>query len=64
MRDVSLLSLWGKRFVTFVANLLYGGMLRDIETCYKVFRAEGKKLRWRDGIGTTLSTMLTSRVVD
>ena len=40
MRDFSLLYLWGNRFVTFVANLLYGGTLTDIETCYKVFRAD------------------------
>jgi hypothetical protein len=26
--------------VTFVANLLYGGALTDMETCYKVFRAD------------------------
>jgi len=31
---------WGNRFVTRVANLLYGQYLRDIETCYK--------LMWRD----------------
>jgi len=95
VRDFSLLYLWGNRFLTFVANLLYGGALTDMETCYKVFRAdvikniqiranrfefepeitakvlkrghkivelpisyygrdkvEGKKLSWRDGIGT------------
>ena len=40
VRDFSLLYLWGNRFVTFVANLLYGGTLTDIETCYKVFRAD------------------------
>ena len=40
VRDFSLIYLWGNRFVTFVANLLYGGALTDIETCYKVFRAD------------------------
>jgi glycosyltransferase involved in cell wall biosynthesis len=40
VRDFSLLYLWGNRFVTFVANLLYRGALTDLETCYKVFRAD------------------------
>ena len=30
----------GNRFLTFVTNLLYNTMLTDMETCYKVFRAE------------------------
>jgi len=28
----------GNRFLSFVTNLLYGGSLTDMETCYKVFR--------------------------
>jgi glycosyltransferase involved in cell wall biosynthesis len=40
IRDFSLIYLWGNKFVTFVANLLYGGALTDMETCYKVFRAD------------------------
>ena len=40
VRDFSLIYLWGNKFVTFVANLLYGGALTDMETCYKVFRAD------------------------
>jgi glycosyltransferase involved in cell wall biosynthesis len=40
VRDFSLLYLWGNRFVTFVSNLLYGAALTDMETCYKVFRAD------------------------
>ena len=39
-RDFSLLYLWGNKFVTFLANLLYGSALTDMETCYKVFRAD------------------------
>jgi glycosyltransferase involved in cell wall biosynthesis len=30
----------GNRMVTLVTNLLYGTALSDMETCYKVFRAE------------------------
>lgn len=105
VRDFSLVYLWGNKFVTFVANLLYGAALTDMETCYKVFRAdvikniqiranrfefepeitakvlkrrhkivelpisyygrdraEGKKLSWRDGIGT-LWTLIKYRLV-
>ncbi len=40
VQDFSLLYLWGNRFVTLVANLLYGSALTDMETCYKVFRAD------------------------
>jgi glycosyltransferase involved in cell wall biosynthesis len=40
VRDFSLLYLWGNRFVTLLANLLYGAALTDMETCYKVFRAD------------------------
>ncbi|MBI4841502.1 MAG: glycosyltransferase family 2 protein [candidate division NC10 bacterium] len=40
VRDFSMVYLWGNKFVTFVANLLYGGALTDMETCYKVFRAD------------------------
>jgi glycosyltransferase involved in cell wall biosynthesis len=31
---------WGNRFVTGVANVLYGQYLRDIETCYKLMRRD------------------------
>jgi glycosyltransferase involved in cell wall biosynthesis len=30
----------GNKFLTFLTNLLYNTMLTDMETCYKVFRAE------------------------
>ncbi|MEK6716965.1 MAG: glycosyltransferase family 2 protein [candidate division NC10 bacterium] len=40
VRDFSLVYLWGNKFVTFVANLLYGAALPDMVTCYKVFRAD------------------------
>ncbi len=40
VRDFSLLYLWGNKFVTFVTNALYGAALTDMETGYKVFRAD------------------------
>ncbi len=40
VRDFSLLYLWGNKFVTLATNLLYGAALTDMETCYKVFRAD------------------------
>jgi glycosyltransferase involved in cell wall biosynthesis len=39
-RDFSLLYLWGNKLVTLTTNLLYGSALTDMETCYKLFRAE------------------------
>jgi len=30
----------GNKFLTFMTNILYNTMLTDMETCYKVFRAE------------------------
>ena len=30
----------GNKFLTFVTNILYNTILTDMETCYKVFRAE------------------------
>ena len=40
VRDFSLLYLWGNKFVTLLTNVLYGAALTDMETCYKVFRAD------------------------
>jgi len=31
---------WGNRFLTMVANLLYGSKLQDMETCYKLVARE------------------------
>lgn len=30
----------GNKFLTFITNLLYNSILSDMETCYKVFRAD------------------------
>ena len=30
----------GNNFLTLVTNLLYGGQLQDMETCYKMMRRE------------------------
>jgi dolichol-phosphate mannosyltransferase len=30
----------GNKFVTFMTNLLYGVAIRDMETCYKMWRRE------------------------
>lgn len=42
-RDFSgqrLLLRWGNRFITWVANRIYGADLRDMETCYKLLDRE------------------------
>lgn len=31
---------WGGRFITEIANILYGASLTDLPTCYKVFRKD------------------------
>ena len=31
---------WGNRFITWVANRIYGADLRDMETCYKLLDRE------------------------
>lgn len=36
----NIISYLGNRFVTKVANILFGANLTDVETCYKVFRSE------------------------
>ena len=40
VREFSILYLWGNKFVTLVANLIYGSALTDMETGYKIFRAD------------------------
>jgi glycosyltransferase involved in cell wall biosynthesis len=34
------LNMLGNKFITLVANVLYNTILTDVETCYKVFRAD------------------------
>ena len=38
--NMRLINLLANRFLTFVANLLFGGGITDEATCYKVFRAD------------------------
>lgn len=35
-----IISYWGNRLMTTVANILFNACLTDIETCYKVFKAD------------------------
>jgi hypothetical protein len=45
---MSRLHLFGNRFLTWIANRLYGSALTDMETCYKVFtRAVAQSLDLR-----------------
>ena len=53
----------GNRFLTLVTNLLYNATLTDMETCYKVFRAEivdGMTLRSR---GFEFEPEITSKIL-
>lgn len=38
--NISRTTRWANRFLTALTNILYGGHLTDMETAYKVFRAE------------------------
>ena len=40
LKNQKLIMQFGNRFITFVANLLYGQTLTDVETCYKMMRRE------------------------
>ena len=53
----------GNRFLTLVTNLLYNATLTDMETCYKLFRAEivdGMTLRSR---GFEFEPEITSKIL-
>lgn len=53
----------GNRFLTLVTNLLYNAILTDMETCYKVFRADvvrGMNLKSR---GFEFEPEITSKVL-
>ncbi|HYE75310.1 MAG TPA: glycosyltransferase family 2 protein [Blastocatellia bacterium] len=39
-RDFNFLHLVGNKFLTLLTNILYNTTLTDMETCYKVFRAD------------------------
>lgn len=39
-KNFLLLSFMANKFLTFLTNLLYGASITDMETCYKVFRAD------------------------
>ena len=39
-RSFKILHLFGNKFLSFLTNVLYDSTLTDMETCYKVFRAE------------------------
>jgi len=40
VEGISSLFYYGNRFLTFLTNLLFRVKLRDMETCYKVFKSE------------------------
>ncbi|HSB80109.1 MAG TPA: glycosyltransferase family 2 protein [Candidatus Methylomirabilis sp.] len=63
VRDFSLLYLWGNKFVTFVTNLLYGAALTDMETCYKVFRADVIKNIQTQANGFEFEPEITAKVL-
>jgi glycosyltransferase involved in cell wall biosynthesis len=54
---------WGNWFVTFVTNVLYGGRLHDMETCYKlVDRQVMRSLKLR-GNGFEIEPEITAKLL-
>jgi dolichol-phosphate mannosyltransferase len=61
-QDISLTYLWGNRFLVCITNLLYKLHLTDMETAYKLFRAEVvHRLRLRC-VGFDIEPEITAKV--
>lgn len=52
----------GNRFLTFVTNVLYNTMLTDMETCYKVMRAEVLRSFRVESNGFGIEPELTAKI--
>jgi glycosyltransferase involved in cell wall biosynthesis len=52
----------GNRFLTFIANVLYNTMLTDMETCYKVMRAEVLRSMTLRSNGFGIEPELTAKI--
>jgi glycosyltransferase involved in cell wall biosynthesis len=52
----------GNRFLTFVTNVLYNTMLSDMETCYKVMRAEVLRSMTLQSDGFGIEPELTAKI--
>ena len=52
----------GNRIVTFATNVLYNTMLSDMETCYKVMRAEVLRSFTLDSNGFGIEPELTAKI--
>ncbi len=55
--------LMGNRFLTFVADLLYNTTLTDIETCYKVFKADALKGISIKSNGFSIEPEITAKIL-
>jgi glycosyltransferase involved in cell wall biosynthesis len=52
----------GNRFITLIANVLYNNTLTDIETCYKMFKAEVVKGLKLHSNGFSIEPELTAKI--
>ena len=52
----------GNRLLTFLTNVLYNTMLTDMETCYKVMRAEVLRSMTLDSNGFGIEPELTAKI--
>lgn len=53
----------GNWFLTFFTNLLYGSRLTDMETCYKVFRADALEWLQIEEDGFSVEPEITARLL-
>jgi glycosyltransferase involved in cell wall biosynthesis len=52
----------GNRLLTFIANMLYNTMLTDMETCYKVMRADVLRSFTLDSNGFGIEPEITAKI--
>ncbi len=54
---------WGNRFITWVANRIYGANLRDMETCYKLIDRELAQGLGLESSGFEIEAEITAKLL-
>lgn len=57
------MTYWANRFLSFLASVLYGVKITDVETCYKVFKADLIKSLVLEGNGFEFEPEVTAKVL-
>jgi len=58
---ITLIKRLANKFLTFLTNLLYGSSLTDMQTAYKMFRADAARRLSLRGIGSEFETEITTQ---